>query len=295
MENNLISSSIDRTLENILDNPTKNIGKTLGDIWFLVFGGISQKAEKRKLEYSCSLHLFKESLEKEINKIPDNNKTCPDIQIVANTLEASKYCIEKKELRDMFIKLIVSSIDVTKSQYIHPSFAELIRNMNSDEALLIKYMCNKLRELDNRFPVVDVRWVANSELNGVSRGFEIFRKVNKDQIESVYYDKPFAEIDLGRSIYRNTTLLGVNAGCKNPYAISGYLENLMRLRIIELSDKKVVQDRGVYLNIVESEYMNNLLFNNDIVSFDDELFYAFDFKYVFFTDYGMRFVEACCD
>lgn len=40
--------SVDNALKNLTDLPSKNVGQTLSDCWFLVFGGISQLAEKRK-------------------------------------------------------------------------------------------------------------------------------------------------------------------------------------------------------------------------------------------------------
>lgn len=39
MPNNLLlPDSVDKALENVTDEPTKGIGKTLADIWFLAMG-----------------------------------------------------------------------------------------------------------------------------------------------------------------------------------------------------------------------------------------------------------------
>lgn len=47
--------SVDNALNNLSDLPTKNIGQTFGDLWYLVFGGISHAADKRRLRYSVDL------------------------------------------------------------------------------------------------------------------------------------------------------------------------------------------------------------------------------------------------
>ena len=44
---------VDHVAENLTEQVTANAGQTFGDIWFLVFGGISQLAEKKKIEICC--------------------------------------------------------------------------------------------------------------------------------------------------------------------------------------------------------------------------------------------------
>ena len=96
---NTLVEPIANSAKNITDKPTQNIGTTLADIWYLVFGGISQAAEKRKLKYAYALQEFEKELKEKISKIPEDNLIEPDMQVVAPALEASKYCIEKEEDR----------------------------------------------------------------------------------------------------------------------------------------------------------------------------------------------------
>lgn len=49
-----VPKSIDNALENLTDLPTKGIGQTIADCWYLVFGGISQKADKNALNMQSS-------------------------------------------------------------------------------------------------------------------------------------------------------------------------------------------------------------------------------------------------
>ena len=95
----------EKAIENVLDEPTKAMGSTFADIWFLALGGpIGQLAQKRRIKYAYDLKLFKQKTEEEISKIPQEKRLEADIQIVGPILEAAKYCAEKEQLRNMFAK-----------------------------------------------------------------------------------------------------------------------------------------------------------------------------------------------
>lgn len=153
---NLIPDSVDNAIKNVTDKPTQNIGTTFADIWYLVFGGISQAAEKRKLKYYYAFQEFENELKEKISKIPQDKLVDPDIQIVAHALETAKYCIDKEELRHMFSKLISNSlssdyIDEIRPIYIHIlSFISLLdvqlllHLYNSDTSILYRYNADKI-------------------------------------------------------------------------------------------------------------------------------------------------------
>jgi len=137
---NTLAEPIANSAKNITDKPTQNIGTTLADIWYLVFGGISQIAEKRKLRIAYSLKKMEEELKDDISKISQDKITEPDIQIIAQALEASKYCIEKDKLRHMFVKLISKSLNIETTPYVHPSFIDIISQLSSYDATILTYI-----------------------------------------------------------------------------------------------------------------------------------------------------------
>ncbi len=137
-----IPDCVDNAVTNLTDKPTKAIGDTLSDIWFIVFGGISHYADKRKLRYAAELEKMNLELHKEVSKIPIEKIIEPDIQIVAPALEASKFCVEKEELRKMYVKLIASSLNSEKSLSVHPIFTDIIRKMSSTDAKLFNAIIN---------------------------------------------------------------------------------------------------------------------------------------------------------
>lgn len=91
-----LPDSVDNALKNLSDAPTKSIGQTLSDAWFLVFGGISHQANKRRMKYAHDLEIYNYELSQAIANVPPENLIEPDIQTTAQALENSKYCIDQK-------------------------------------------------------------------------------------------------------------------------------------------------------------------------------------------------------
>ena len=147
-----IPESVDNTVKNLTDKPSHNIGDTIGDLWYLVFGGISHAADKRKMKYAHELENYKAELEKSIEEIPLEKRIEPSVQVTAQALENSKYCVESKELRDMFTNLISNSMNIDYQQYVHPSFAEMIKQMSPLDAMVLKMF---KKNLNTTFPICD--------------------------------------------------------------------------------------------------------------------------------------------
>lgn len=137
-----LPDSVDNAVKNLTDPPTKNMGKTLGDLWYLVFGGISAKADKKRLAYAYDLEQYKNELSQSIEQIPDDKKVEPSIQVTAQALENSKYCVSSESLRHLFINLISGSMNSDYEPYVHPSFSEMIKQMSPLDAKLLQYFKN---------------------------------------------------------------------------------------------------------------------------------------------------------
>lgn len=130
--------SIDNAIQNLTDKPALSVATTFSDIWYLVFGGISYFSEKKKIKYTHNLELYRRQLESSINKISPEKYVEPSIQTTAQALENSKYCIEEENLRNMFVSLISNSMNSDFQNDIHPSFAEIIKQMSPLDAEIIK-------------------------------------------------------------------------------------------------------------------------------------------------------------
>lgn len=130
--------SVDNAVKNLTDKPSLAIGTTFSDLWYLVFGNISYLAEKKKISYTHKLDIFRKELDDSIQQISSEKLVEPSIQVTAQALENSKYCIESDELRKMFTALISNSMNADFSKDVHPSFAEILKQMSPLDATIIK-------------------------------------------------------------------------------------------------------------------------------------------------------------
>lgn len=133
-----LPSSVDNAVKNLTDGPTKSIGTTLTDLWDLVLGDISYLSEKKRIQRTHKLELFRKCLDDSINQIPPEKLVEPSVQVTAQALENSKYCIDEDELREMFTALISNSMNSDFSKDVHPSYAEILKQMSPLDAAIIK-------------------------------------------------------------------------------------------------------------------------------------------------------------
>ena len=290
-----IQKFIEKTIENIIDEPSKAIGATFSDIWFLALGGsISQAAEKRKMRYAAELQQYKSEIESKINNIPTNRRGPADIQVIGAILDESKYCAEKEQLRKMFAQLIASSLDIEKKKYVHPSFANLIAQLSVDEALLLKYLYNNYLACGNRFPVIDIRNIDSYQVVKKDYGLNKLKMIVNGEIYSLYTNQSNEDFNIGITIYKNVTHIGYEAGCGAPENLASYIWNLERMKIVEIKERQIVcEEDDVYEKIIESDFVKSLLINSDINFPDTENYYCFMKKYMNITEYGLSFLKTC--
>lgn len=216
--------SVDNAVQNLTDAPTKAIGQTLADVWYLVFGGITQAADKRHMKYAHNLKLYEQELSQSVDSISEENLIEPNIQITAQALENSKYCIESKELRTLFVNLISSSMNNDFNKIVHPSFAEIIKQMSPLDAKILKTM-----EPDTPFPLASyiVRDVQNHDYQTI--------------LSNVYL-APFKNISIEQ--------------------VCSSISSLERLGIIKIVTGSMINDTSFYEPFEKTEYYQNLFFRS---------------------------------
>lgn len=215
-----LPDSIDTAVKNLTDKPTQGVGQTLADVWYLVFGGITQAADKRRMKYAHDLELYKQELSQKIASIPEENLIEPSIQTTAQALENSKYCIESEELRKLFVNLISKSMDNNYVQNVHPSFAEIIKQMSPTDAQILKTL-----HPDRIFPLVD--YILEDKQNLTS----------ETQFSTVYI-----------SSLENVSL----------EAASSAISSLERLGIIALNTNSYCFNKSVYIPYEKTSYYEAL-------------------------------------
>jgi hypothetical protein len=118
----------------LVTHGSNGIVQTINDIWELVFGDFHHFVEKKRALHEKDLNDFKEKINKEIGNIPTENLQEPSFNIIAPALEASKYYIENEVIRGMFAKLIGSSMDSQKTNQVHSSYVEILKQLSPLDA-----------------------------------------------------------------------------------------------------------------------------------------------------------------
>ncbi len=260
---------VDKAVDNIINPIATNAGKTLGDLWVLVFGGIYQAAEKKKLKIAANLEQFKIELQSGVNAIPNERKVEPKLQVVCPAMEHSKYCIEEATLRAMFVNLISKSMDSSCVDKVHPSFSWMISQMSPVDAIVLKRIS-----------------LASNYLRGIP--------IIKFKFQA--FPRNYSVIYVNSELSENTEFTA--------YEKSRAIDSLVRLGIIDLEFQSAIAE-AVYSGLDLPDFKNTpeiLHYKNILISSPREISLKLNDKIVnvdvergnlYFTEIGKAFASIC--
>lgn len=81
-------------------------------------------------------------VEERLAKIPDEQRKAPDPEIAVPLMQALTYTAQNETLREMYLNLLANSMDTNKEKDVHPSFVELIKQMNSLDAKVFERLAS---------------------------------------------------------------------------------------------------------------------------------------------------------
>jgi hypothetical protein len=134
-----------------------------------------------------------------LKNVPLGNIKTPAPHVVVPALEALRYTGHQEVLRDLYANLLATSLDTETCQNAHPAFVEMIKNMSPDEARIMRLFSMA----DSALPIIEIRAHDKEEAKGY------------------------------RVIHRCFSLIGREAGCTLPNLTAVYLDNLVRLGLLE--------------------------------------------------------------
>ena len=154
----------------------------------------------------------------------------------------------------MYAKLLASSMDRKSANGALPAFVEMIKQLTSDEAKLMKLLI-----LPEAFPL-------------------LFIRAQSKQPEEGGYD-----------VATNVTLLGESAQLSAPEMTPTYLDNLRRLGLIEIPDNYEYTDKSLYTELENSRDV--LTYKRQIAEWD--LIFTSTRSAVKLTSLGEHFGKVC--
>lgn len=222
-----------------LQTVAKTINIALAPIKALVWG--YEKIEE---------YISKRVTEK-LTNIPTENIVTPDPRIVVPAIESLRYTGNKENLRELYANLIANSMDKNTLKNTHPSFVEILKNINSDEGILLQAFA-----INQTHAIIDI----NAEQNG---GFI--------------------------SLLRNCVKFHENLNIKYKDLIPSYLDNLIRLGLLEIPENHLLLDVLKYEEIENSPVFSNLKFENENLLNRKIIFNR---KIIRTTSFGYNFIKT---
>lgn len=194
-------------------------------------------------------------LQKKLEKVGAEHVVPPEPYVAVPALQAISYTMSSDDLRNLYANLLARSMTDTVKDKVHPSFAEIIKQLSPDEAKLIHYFIDI-----NSIPLIDVKCL----FPPAGRTFSIR--------------------------LHNFTCIAENI-CDNYDSISvaGYIDNLCRLKIVDIPEYQWFADDAVYEelkgNRVVMDIMNTKLPENQSWNIEK--------KKLDVTAFGRKFIDIC--
>lgn len=205
-------------IKDAYDDIAKPALKSTGELVGLLPRAINAALEplhKWIFQKEYNLEQTKKLLESKLKNVKEEDIVPPEAYIAVPAIQAISYSMDNDELRNMYANLLASSMVVASKEYVHPSFVEIIKQISPDEAKIMNYL-NKVKSA----PVI---WLHSRKREGS---------------ETIV-------------ILRNFSVLGERAGCELPQMTPAYIDNLARLKLIDLFDDAYFSDSNRYNELIE--------------------------------------------
>ncbi|MUG44937.1 DUF4393 domain-containing protein [Paenibacillus woosongensis] len=251
---------VDKLAYNALEKPTTELGEGLGNLFWLVFSPIH--AARASLE--PRIKQFRQNLENKLSTIPPENLVESPLNIAGPALEAAKYYIEHESIREMFAKLIASSMDNRIQNRAHPSFIEIIKQLSPFDAENLQFLFDNQGKFGIINIDVDTKHPATKRRGSTTVAFNTL---------------PFPKLD---------------ATNQSSYLAS--IENLERLKIIEITYERYYLEDLKYKIFETHQFCQAVrdMIGSAVMSDGSEIISIQDKKGIWeFTSFGKNFTRCC--
>ena len=245
-----------KTAKDILPQTTTQTDGALATLvgWFN--NVVLYPVKKANITYRYKLECFEDDLYKQAAQIPEQCQHEPNLMIAGPTLEALKYTYDEDKLREMYINLLASSMDSRKDADVHPSYVQIIQQMDSFDAVLFKFLASQIGNIKAINPNVGLKGTNKIYVNAMPEWYIMW-----DQTEDIF--------QLSASLVRLSKL--------------GLLE-LMFDRTAGKDGYDVLESSPLLLDILHKYQMGNPT---------QELELRSTHSVIYVNDYGKHFAKTC--
>lgn len=144
-----------------------------------------------------------------LSSVPKERLRTPEPNIAGPALESLRYTGHKEELRELYASLLATAMDAENMAQAHPAFVEMIRQLSSDEAKIVRSLA-----YSGARALIDVR---------------------------DHQDIPPAG---GHWVLKHFSMVPYETDCATPGFGSAYMVNLQRLGLVELRENYQLNPRN---------------------------------------------------
>lgn len=119
-------------------------GKTLSLVPRVVKNALA-KVEMWCINREFMVKEFELELQRKLENKKEENIVDADPSIFIPSAQAISYTWEKEDIRQLYLNLMASDMDKEKKEIVHPSFSELIKQMDSTDVKIFTNIYNKRR------------------------------------------------------------------------------------------------------------------------------------------------------
>lgn len=196
-----------KIIGNHLEVIAKAVGIVLAPLHALIWG------------YDKIAAFIERRVSEKLQNIPAEQIVVPPLNIVGPLVEALRFVGDDEVLRELYANILANAMDSNTTNLAHPSFIEILKNLSSDEALLLKAFIES-----NSYPIIDIQ-VSEEVRQGYEPAIASFGLFHKD------------------------------FGLKNEDLLPNYLENLCRLGLLEIPETLHLQAEKLYQPLTEDPYI----------------------------------------
>lgn len=164
-------TEVAKTAKDTLPQTTSQADEALATLLGLFNHFVLFPFKKLNLIYEEKFKSFKYDLQERTQNIPQECFQMPPLSIAGPTIEALRYTYDEVTLREMFLNLLASSMDSRKDSAIHPSYVNIISQMNSLDAILFKHLASQQGYIKAINPSVILRGTDQAYVNAMPEWF----------------------------------------------------------------------------------------------------------------------------
>lgn len=189
-----------------------------------------------------------------LEDVPPEDIQQPKPHIAVPAIDALRYTGAEGDLSELYANLLATSMDRATAYRAHPGFVDMIKNMCPDEARIMRFLAQT-----SYYPLVNIISVSTED-----QSFQV--------------------------IHRHLSLLGLDAKCEHVPLTSNYIDNLVRLGLVQVETMVKMSNKNLYTRIEEHQQIKDII--EGLNEIEDRKAKVEPIRLAV-TDLGKQFIRSC--